>query len=113
MQNFVPIESVVVVRDGKRKTPKLGVSFPFTDAEITHLQENRPEAIRKPTNETGSAEPDHELSDEEVEAANEDAIEAQHEQQIKTAGEKALAAHGAGKAVAAAKAKRAAKVDDL
>lgn len=116
MQNFVPTESVVVVRGGKRVTPKLGTSFAFTDAEVAHLTENRPEAIRKAVNESGTPEAEIDTTDEQVEDENDAARAERHETQMRTAGEKALTAHGAGKAVASAKAAKAAKaekVDDL
>jgi hypothetical protein len=38
-------EGVLVVRDGKRVYPKIGMQFDFTQAEIDQLQEIRPQAI--------------------------------------------------------------------
>jgi len=48
---MVPVESVVVVRGGKRVTPLLNKPFDFTDSEVRSLREQRPEAIREPVNE--------------------------------------------------------------
>lgn len=55
MQTMVPIESVVVVRDGKRVTPPIGKGFNFTDAEVRDIKRIRQEAIRKPINESERA----------------------------------------------------------
>lgn len=46
--------SVVVVRDGKRKTIQPGGGDDFTDAEITYINAAQPGALRRPINE-GSA----------------------------------------------------------
>lgn len=51
MKRLVPLESVVVVRDGKRITPPLNQPYDFTDAEADALAASRPEAVRKPVNE--------------------------------------------------------------
>lgn len=51
MKRLVPLESVVVVRDGKRITPPLNQPYDFTDAEADALAASRPEAVRKPLNE--------------------------------------------------------------
>lgn len=43
--------SVVVVRDGKRKTILPGGGLDFTDAEIKSIRAGQPGALRKPINE--------------------------------------------------------------
>lgn len=40
-------ESILVVRDGKRITPKIGKVFDLTDSEIADLERVRPQAISK------------------------------------------------------------------
>lgn len=40
-------ESILVVRDGKRITPKIGKVFDLTDSEIADLERIRPQAISK------------------------------------------------------------------
>lgn len=43
--------SVVIVRDGKRKTIQAGGGADFTDEEITAIRAGSPGALRKPINE--------------------------------------------------------------
>lgn len=38
-------ESITLVRDGKRVTPEIGVSFTFTKEEIEQIEKARPQAI--------------------------------------------------------------------
>lgn len=47
--------SVVVVRDGKRKTIQAGGGADFTDEEITSVNRAAPGSLRKPINEGRSA----------------------------------------------------------
>ena len=44
----VPVQSVVVVRNGKFETPELGKPFNFTQLEIDDIEASNPGAIRKP-----------------------------------------------------------------
>jgi hypothetical protein len=53
--NRVALKSVIVVREGKRVSPPIGKSFPFTEDEITALEESNPTAIRKAVNEDQEA----------------------------------------------------------
>lgn len=51
--------SVVVVRDGKRKSISAGGGFDFTDDEITAIKAGAPGSLRKPINEgRGTPAPD-------------------------------------------------------
>lgn len=52
----VVMQSVTVVRDGKRVTPEIGKPFPFTNAEITYLDKNAKGALRKAVNEDADME---------------------------------------------------------
>lgn len=45
MPNRVPLQSVVVDRDGKRIVPPIGSVFEFTDAEIEQIEKVNPEAL--------------------------------------------------------------------
>jgi hypothetical protein len=49
-------QSVVVVRDGKRKTLPLGEAFDFTDEEVAQITAGSPEALRDPKDESKPAE---------------------------------------------------------
>lgn len=44
----VPVQSVVVVRNGKFETPELGKPFNFTQSEIDDIEASNPAAIREP-----------------------------------------------------------------
>lgn len=52
MPKRVPTVSVIVIRDGKRVSPKLNKSFPFTDDEIKQINTIQPGALRTPINES-------------------------------------------------------------
>lgn len=52
MAQMVPVEGVTVGRDGKRVTPPVGKSFDFTAEEIKSIKAARPEALRKPVDES-------------------------------------------------------------
>lgn len=52
MVSRVVTQSVTVVRDGKRVSPKIGEAFEFTEEEIKYLDSVSPRASRRPTNET-------------------------------------------------------------
>ena len=54
--------SVVVIRDGKRKTVTAGSGTEFTEDEINSINRQIPGALRKPINE-GGAEPEAETED--------------------------------------------------
>ena len=41
----VPLQSVPVVRDGKRVEPKIGEPFEFTDDEVQHIEAANPDAL--------------------------------------------------------------------
>jgi len=56
--NMVPMKSVVVIRDGKRVTPTIGKSFPFTAEERNAILEVDSTALRKPTDETAGTDAD-------------------------------------------------------
>lgn len=57
MAKRIPVQTVVVVRDGKRVTPEIGKPYNFTDAEIADFDRLSPGAVRKPTNEAGDEAP--------------------------------------------------------
>ena len=44
-------QSVTVIREGKRVSPEIGKSYPFTEAEIEYLDRLSPAATRKSVNE--------------------------------------------------------------
>lgn len=91
--------SVVVVRDGKRKTIAAGSGTDFTDDEITSINKALPGALRKPVNESA------------VRAAveTEDEDDADAETETKAPAKKAAAKKPAAKK---APAKKAAPVQD-
>lgn len=63
--------SVVIVRDGKRKTIAAGSGTDFTDDEITSINKALPGALRKPVNESAvraAVEADIEDDEDETEA---------------------------------------------
>lgn len=63
--------SVVIVRDGKRKTIAAGSGTDFTDDEITSINKALPGALRKPVNESAvraAVEADIEDDEDEIEA---------------------------------------------
>lgn len=47
----VPVQSVLVIRDGKRVRPPLGTPFEFTAKELAEINAVNPVAIRKPIQE--------------------------------------------------------------
>ena len=53
--NRVALKSVIVVRDGKRVSPPIGKSFPFTAEEVEELEKSNPTAIREAKNEDDEA----------------------------------------------------------
>lgn len=53
--NRVALKSVIVVREGKRVSPPIGKSFPFTAEEVEALEESNPTAIRAAVNEDEQA----------------------------------------------------------
>lgn len=53
--NKVALKSVVVVRDGKRVSPPIGKSFPFTEDEVEAILASNPGAIRDAVNEDDEA----------------------------------------------------------
>jgi len=44
-------QSVTVIREGKRVSPEIGKSYPFTEAEIEYLDRLSPATTRKSVNE--------------------------------------------------------------
>ncbi|MCB1865168.1 MAG: hypothetical protein KDG50_07030 [Chromatiales bacterium] len=52
MPKMVPLQSVVLFREGKRVRPQIGKVFNFTADEIEELTEASPECLRKPIAET-------------------------------------------------------------
>lgn len=54
MPKLVPNASVIVIRDGKRKSPELGKAFDFSDAEVKQINRLLPGALRKPVNESAT-----------------------------------------------------------
>lgn len=44
----VPVQSIVVVRDGKQITPDLDKPFNFTAQEVEDIERVNPSAMRKP-----------------------------------------------------------------
>lgn len=44
----VPVQSIVVVRDGKQVTPDLDKPFNFTAQEVEDIERVNPSAMRKP-----------------------------------------------------------------
>lgn len=65
----VVTQSVTVIREGKRVTPPLNKSFPFTADEITYLDSISPRASRKPVDESERSAPVE--TDEDVETEDE------------------------------------------
>lgn len=54
MPKRVPTVSVIVIREGKRVSPKLNKGYNFTDEEIETINRVQPGALRKPVNETAT-----------------------------------------------------------
>ncbi len=53
--NRVALKSVIIVRDGRRVSPPLGKSFPFTEEEVEAIEKTNPTAIREAVNEDEAA----------------------------------------------------------
>lgn len=47
MPKRVPVQTIVVTRDGKRVTPKIGDAFDFTAEELDDINRVNPDAVRK------------------------------------------------------------------
>lgn len=47
----VPVETIMVVRDGKQISPKIGEPFNFTAEELADIKRINPDAIRFPVSE--------------------------------------------------------------
>lgn len=47
MPKRVPVQTIVVHREGKRITPKIGEAFDFTAEELADLNRVNPDCIRK------------------------------------------------------------------
>jgi hypothetical protein len=45
MPNRVPLQSVVVQRDGKNVVPPIGAVFEFTDKEVAEIEGSNPDAL--------------------------------------------------------------------
>lgn len=52
----VPLQSIVVVRNGKQVTPELGKPFGFTAQEVDEIEALNPAAIREPVVEKAAVE---------------------------------------------------------
>lgn len=45
MPNRVPLQSVVVQRDGSNVVPPIGAVFEFTDKEVAEIETSNPDAL--------------------------------------------------------------------
>lgn len=52
MAKRIPVQTVIVVRDGKRVSPPIGKPFDFTKEELSNINDRNPDAIRKLTDES-------------------------------------------------------------
>lgn len=94
MAKRIPVQTVIVHRDGKRVSPPIGQPFDFTADEIKSLTERNPDAIRKVNDESKLAPDQHDDEDDldarqEAEAAAADKAEkAAAKKAAKTGGDK-------------------------
>jgi hypothetical protein len=54
MPKRIPLQTIILVRDGKRVVPEIGKAFDFTSDELASIKEVSPDAVRAPVNETPS-----------------------------------------------------------
>lgn len=52
----IPLQSIVIQRDGKNVIPEVGKAFDFTEQELRDIAAVAPNAVRLPINEAASAE---------------------------------------------------------
>lgn len=70
MAKRVPVQTIIVYRDGKRVAPPIGKPYDFTADEIKSINDRNPDASRKVTDESKPAEDgDDETALQEAEAA--------------------------------------------
>lgn len=55
MPKRVPVQTVILHRDGKQFAPPLGKAFDFTAEELADINAVNPDAVRKPVVEDGEA----------------------------------------------------------
>jgi hypothetical protein len=53
MPKLVPLNTIIVRREGKRIKPEIGKPFDFTAEEVAHINQVSPTSLRKVVNETG------------------------------------------------------------
>jgi hypothetical protein len=51
MPQLIPVQTVIVHRDGKSFAPEIGKAFNFTEAEVSELKKFAPKSVREPVNE--------------------------------------------------------------
>lgn len=51
MAKRVPLQTIIVYRDGKQCVPRIGDPFDFTKEEIEQIKSVAPDALRNPVNE--------------------------------------------------------------
>lgn len=52
MNTRIPVQTIVVKRDGQTVVPKIGKPFDFTDDELADIEKLNPSAVRTLVNET-------------------------------------------------------------
>jgi len=57
MKVLIPVQGVVVHRDGKSFSPEIGKPFEFSDDEANDIAAMNPGAVRSPVNEGGDEAP--------------------------------------------------------
>lgn len=55
MPKRVPVQTIILHRDGKQFSPEIGKAFDFTADELADIVSVNPEAVRKPVIEDDSA----------------------------------------------------------
>lgn len=71
MPQRIPVNKIIVHRDGKRFAPPLGKPFDFTAAELEDIKAVNPGAVRKVINESADAKDAKDAKDDKTETKQE------------------------------------------